>query len=494
MPTRLVFAPSLLVSRWLPVLALLVLGATLRFWRLGALELIGDESYFWLWSRHLDWAYFDHPAGVALMVRLSTVLGGESEAGIRWLNAALGLACVVLTYALGAQMLSRHAGLFAAFLVALGAPYLLTSRFVYTDALQLALLLLNLCCFWRLVQEKPAIRLRTALAFGISLALLLNTKYNAYLYAAALLVSVLIDHRWLLAQKRAWLAALIGALGLVPVVAWNAAHDWASFRWQFSHAGVPVIRRTGALGKAYHALLYLTWPLIAVALVGLGRMRLPAQRLLVLVAIALLVPVALSAADSPRNLSSGLVPLFLLAGELVTSAWARGRRRWASVGLGLLAAAAAVYGLGSVFNTFGPTTWPESSGVPAIRQDAAGWRELGPEVAALPAAVFALDYSIASQVTFYSGAPAYTAWGQYWIWGIPALPDWTVVGLETLPMDLVDQKLRAAFGELKGPWLLNAEEWGETKVVRVWEARNLRLAPQMFLQELDFLTLLRSDY
>jgi len=94
------------------------------------LELIGDESYFWLWSRHLDWAYFDHPAGVALMVRLSTVLGGESEAGIRWLNAALGLACVVLTYALGAQMLSRHAGLFAAFLVALGAPYLLTSRFV----------------------------------------------------------------------------------------------------------------------------------------------------------------------------------------------------------------------------------------------------------------------------------------------------------------------------------------------------------------------------
>ena len=123
---------------------ILLAAVILRLVGLGTLALIGDESYYWLWSRHLDWAYFDHPAGVAFLVRLSTALGGPGEVGVRWLNALLGLGCVPLTYLVGRQTLSRKAGVFAALLVAVGAPYLLTSRFVYTDALHLFLLLLNL--------------------------------------------------------------------------------------------------------------------------------------------------------------------------------------------------------------------------------------------------------------------------------------------------------------------------------------------------------------
>lgn len=477
---------------WAPALAITLAGAALRFWRLGALELIGDESYFWVWSRHLDWAYYDHPAGVALTIWLSTALGGASEAGIRWLNALLGVACIVLTYALGVQMLSRRAGLFAALLVALGAPYVLTSRFVYTDALQLALLLLNLICFWRLVEEKPAPHLGTALAFGASLALLFNTKFSAYLVAAALLVAVLLDHRWLLAQRRAWLAASIGALGLVPAFAWNAAHDWAAFRWQLAHASLTLTGQTSLLGKAYHALTYLTWPLIAAAMAGLCRLRRPAERLLTLVALALLVPVALSPVDTPRNLASGLVPLFLLAGEWWSSSLEKRGQKWVAAGLGILGAAAAVYGAGSVMATFGPTRWPASSAVPAIRQDAAGWRELGPQVPA-SAPVFALDYSIASQIWYYSGRPAYTGWGQYRIWGIPASRDWRIAGLETLPEESVNSRLQAAFEAVSGPRLLRAEEWGTTKTVRIWEGRLLHQDMAAFVRELDFLTLLQAS-
>ena len=43
--------------RWIPLGTVLLLGLALRFWRLGELALIGDESYYWLWSRNLDWAY-----------------------------------------------------------------------------------------------------------------------------------------------------------------------------------------------------------------------------------------------------------------------------------------------------------------------------------------------------------------------------------------------------------------------------------------------------
>jgi 4-amino-4-deoxy-L-arabinose transferase-like glycosyltransferase len=482
------------LRRWVPLGLALLLGGALRFWRLGDLALIGDESYYWLWSRHLDWAYLDHPAGVALLTWLSTALGGGGESGIRWLNALLGLACIPLVYLVGQEMLSRRAGGVAALALAAGAPFVLTSRFVYTDAIQLFLLLLNLHWFWQMVSEQPGPRPAAATAFGLSLALLFNTKYSAYLYCLALGAAVLLDHRHLLAERWIWPAGFLAAAGLAPVVAWNGAHDWISFRWQLSHAGLSLAGEPSLLGSAFHILVYLSPPLVALALVGLGVVRCPAERLLSLVAAFMLVPIALSPANSPRNLSTGLVALLLLAGARWPAS--QGQRtagqRWAAIMLGASLALTALYGLGTVANLFGTSRWPHSSAVGDIRQDAAGWRELGPALAAYPAPTLALDYSIASQIWYYGGRPAYTAWEQYRLWGIPAFQDATVVSLTYLPEELVTERLEDAFQSVEGPYRLLFEDLGAVKEARVWQAEGLRLDQETFLQRFDFLTLLEA--
>ena len=470
---------------------ILVTAALLRMVGLGGLALISDESYYWLWSQRLDWAYYDHPAGIALLVRASTALGGPGEVGVRWLNGLLGIGCVLLTYRLGRRMVSRRAGLFAAALVATGAPYLVISRFVYTNVLHLFLLLLNLYAFWHLV-EQPKPRLGTLAAFGASLALLFNTKYSAYVYAGALSVAVLMDHRRLLAERRFWAGALIGALGLAPVVAWNAGHGWASFRWQLSHATAGAVGPAGLLGNARHAIVYLTWPLVALALAGVGRVRTRAERLLSLVALFLLLPVALSPANSPRNLTDGLVPLLLLAGARLPPALQDGRRRAVATVLAGLLLMTAVYGAGTVANLSRPAPWPHSSAASTIRKDAAGWRDLGPILATLPAPVFALDYSVAAQVWYYAGIPAYTAWGQYRIWGIPDLEEATIVSLDYLPADEVSARLGEAFQHVEGPQSVRYTGRGVTKEVRVWQARGLQWDLETFLQRFDFLTLLEA--
>lgn len=482
------------IVKALPVLIVTLLGLALRFWRLGDLALIGDESYYWLWSHHLDWAYFDHPAGVAVLIWLSTALGGQGEAGIRWLNALLSAACIPLVHLLGAEMLSRRAGLVAATAVALGAPYVLTARFVYTDALQLFLMLLNLYFFWCLVKVEPdgVLPYGLCIAFGLSLALLFNTKYNAYLYAVALSAAVLIDHRWLLTDRRFWLAVLIAAWGLLPAVAWNAAHEWASFHWQLTHLGFNLTGESSLLGNVYHGLAYLSWPLVVLALLGLGRVRRPAERYLSLIALLLLLPVILSPANSPRNLVNGLVALLLLAGDRWPTALDSRRQRWKA---GLLAAtitAIAVYGLGTVINLSGPSAWPHSSAIREIRRDAAGWRALGADLGDYPEPVFALDFSIASQIWYYSERPAYTAWPQYGIWGIPALHDVTVVSLDYLPTELVTDRLVQAFEKVRGPRELRYEERGAVKEAHVWQADGLKLDGETFLQQFDFLTLLEA--
>jgi hypothetical protein len=32
-------------------------------------ELLDDEAYYWIFSQHLDWGYFDHPPMTALLIR-----------------------------------------------------------------------------------------------------------------------------------------------------------------------------------------------------------------------------------------------------------------------------------------------------------------------------------------------------------------------------------------------------------------------------------------
>jgi hypothetical protein len=149
--------------------------------------------------------------------------------------------------------------------------------------------------------------------------------------------------------------------------------------------------------------------------------------------------------------------------------------------------------VGTVANLFGPASWPGSSVVPAITRDSAGWRELGPALAAQPAPIFALDYSIAAQIRYYAGRPAYTAWGQYRVWGVPAIEDATIVALDYLSEEVVSSGLGQAFERVDGPQQLRYTERGVSKGVRLWQAQGLKLDQQTFLERFDFLTLLESS-
>src|ERR1051326_2485110 len=55
----------------------------LRFAAAAHLPLSFDESYFWLWSKHLALSYYDHPPLIALSIRAGTLVFGDSEFGVR---------------------------------------------------------------------------------------------------------------------------------------------------------------------------------------------------------------------------------------------------------------------------------------------------------------------------------------------------------------------------------------------------------------------------
>jgi hypothetical protein len=490
---------------------------------LSGLPLVPDEGYYWLWSRHLDWAYYDHPAGIALLLRLSTTLGGQSEFGLRWLNALLGTACVALIWAIGSGLTGmeekgsspRHTGRFTAWMVALGAPYLVISRFVYTDALFLFVMLLNFRFFLRMLaprcaaaefQNRPATDTVSFAAWGITLGLLFNTKYTAFLYIAALGFWLLLRRHSLLRDRRFWGAGALGTLGLLPMLGWNATRDWASFRWQIAHL---LTTSPGAASRnlawtwvrnVRHAVSYLTWPVAATALIGATlalahrlrrRSSLGAEPseamvgLLEILALTLLTPVILSPSGSPRNLLGGLVFLFLRLGACGYTP----SHRMSAVRTSL-AALVTLYGVGTVAALRGVPTGLHSSVVHEIRRDVTGIREIAGSLS-LPAEVtlFAIDYSLGGQLAYYTGRSVTTSWGQYRVWAQPDLSELTMVSLHYLAPDAIDRQLRRAYTIVDGPYSQTTGQEKEARQVYWWHARGLRWNHEEIVESFDFLAL-----
>src|SRR6476660_10646909 len=79
--------------------ARLALNAALAILAMIALRLIAaaytpitfDEAYYWMWSKSLAGGYYDHPPMVAAVIRLGTMIAGDTELGVRLVSVLLAL-------------------------------------------------------------------------------------------------------------------------------------------------------------------------------------------------------------------------------------------------------------------------------------------------------------------------------------------------------------------------------------------------------------------
>src|SRR4029079_11542839 len=71
----------------LTVLALVALRLVAAAWT----PITFDEAYYWTWSKHLAGGYYDHPPAVALVIRLGTMIAGDTPFGVRLVSILLAL-------------------------------------------------------------------------------------------------------------------------------------------------------------------------------------------------------------------------------------------------------------------------------------------------------------------------------------------------------------------------------------------------------------------
>ncbi len=196
-----------------------------------------DEAYYWVWSRALQPGYLDHPPMVALFIRAGTLLAGEGAFGIRLMGpVSIAIASVLLARAADDLFPDRRPGLWAALLFNATLLVGIGGLVMTPDT---PLLLFWIAGIWALARLHATRDGRWWLAVGLFAGLALASKYTALLLGLGIVL-------WLAASREAWrwwrsawlwAGGALAALAFAPVIAWNAAHGWASLAKQGGRAG-----------------------------------------------------------------------------------------------------------------------------------------------------------------------------------------------------------------------------------------------------------------
>lgn len=228
------FAPW--ASSWRSVLLLVAAVSLLRILYLAFFcpyTLLEDEAHYWDWSRHLAWAYYSKPPGVALLIAASTSIFGNTEFGVR-LPAVLGSAVLSLALAALARDASgdRRAGFFAAALVQLIPLFQSTSLLLTIDMPYAACWALASWAAWRACSTPAP---RWVFVAGLAAALGLVFKHTMLLWLPGLLTFAFLHRPFL---GRALTIAAFSLFGLLPNLIWNSQRDWPTFRHLMGHLGL----------------------------------------------------------------------------------------------------------------------------------------------------------------------------------------------------------------------------------------------------------------
>ena len=242
---------------WLVVAGWIVAAFAGRLLLSSVVPLLPDETYYWEWTRRLAAGYFDHPPGIALLISAGVGLLGNTLSGVRTGPAVAAiithLVAVFLAWSLsGRQRDGAQAAARAAVLVALLPIAAIGLVPATPDAALFSSAMLVLACVERALASplRSGQSTRWWLAAGVALGAAFIAKYTAVLLPAGLLLACLL-HPALRARFREpgpWLAAAIAALMISPVIVWNAAREWISFRFQLGH-GLGVVVRGHPIGR-----------------------------------------------------------------------------------------------------------------------------------------------------------------------------------------------------------------------------------------------------
>jgi 4-amino-4-deoxy-L-arabinose transferase-like glycosyltransferase len=241
----------------LAIVALTVLRLVGAIWT----PLTFDEAYYWTWSQHLAGGYYDHPPGVAFVIRLGTLIAGDTELGVRLVSILLALPMSFAVYRTAAILFGgQRTAASATILLNVTLMVAVGTLIVTPDS---PLLVASSFVLFFLAKVLETGRGVWWLAVGVAVGMALLAKYTALFFGPAILiwlVSVPKMRKWLISPWP-YLGGIIAFAIFSPVIFWNADHHWVSFIKQMGRSRV-VDFRPAFLGELIPTQIAFATPLV----------------------------------------------------------------------------------------------------------------------------------------------------------------------------------------------------------------------------------------
>ncbi|HWD21269.1 MAG TPA: glycosyltransferase family 39 protein [Verrucomicrobiae bacterium] len=220
-------------GQWLRLgyaLVALMFGLRLAFLAVGRLELSEDEAYQWIWSKHLALSYYSKPPLIACTQFLGTHLWGDSEFGVRFFSPVITALISLLLLRFMNRLAGGRAAL-ALLLICSTTPLLALGSVLMTiDPLSVLFWTAAMIMGWRAAQ--PEGRTRDWLWVGLWIGLGFLSKYTNLFQLVCWVVffALWAPARAHLRRRGPWLALLVIAICLTPVLVWNAQRGWITVK------------------------------------------------------------------------------------------------------------------------------------------------------------------------------------------------------------------------------------------------------------------------
>ncbi|VAX17991.1 hypothetical protein MNBD_NITROSPINAE04-138 [hydrothermal vent metagenome] len=220
--------------------------ATVAFFSLFRLSVMGrvglgdSESYYWAWSQHLDFSYYDHPPMVAWLIRLFTGLGGDTSFMVRLPSVLLFIVLGWLFYRISMDMFDDARVAFYSILTFNLTPVFgIAALQMVPDIPSAVCYLAYVLILSRLLKNQGPGWLWYVL--GVVLGVGALGKYFAILLVPStlILVAVVPEYRFWFKRPEPYIMGLVALFVFAPVFIWNFTNDWPSFRFHLTdrHSG-----------------------------------------------------------------------------------------------------------------------------------------------------------------------------------------------------------------------------------------------------------------
>ena len=225
------------------VIYLIVIATCIRILIAGITEFGNDEVYYYTYALHLQWNYFDHPPGVALLIRLSTLnLLLTDELFVRLGSILCAAAGTWLSYKTGTLIKNERTGWYAAILYNASVyTSIIAGTFILPDSPQVVFWLAAMLAMIKMIRQLNdhiPVAFWQWVLFGLLTGICIMCKVHGVFLWVGFGLYLLFYQGKVFLQPQLYLSALITVIVFSPIILWNINNDFVTWAYHGNRVAI----------------------------------------------------------------------------------------------------------------------------------------------------------------------------------------------------------------------------------------------------------------